>query len=122
VAPFHGSAASGANVVEALVVTPPAAASAVVTAVASPPSCRAELAWPASPTPGVTGYEVERIVAAGGAVEAGPWTVTATAHVDEPVPLRPLVDAPAWRVRAVRGGWRSAWVTAAADDELACGP
>ena len=85
-------------------------------------SCRATITWTPSAAPGVGAYEIRRRIAATGAPSGGPWTVpgTSTSYVDASVPLAVVGTAYEWQVRAVAGGWPSAWVTATVDRPLLC--
>ena len=83
-------------------------------------TCKVVLTWAASSTPGVTDYEVVRVVKATSAVSAGPWTVTGLTYTDNPVPLQLTGNQYEWRVRAVLGTWTSGWIAGTADNVLAC--
>ncbi len=112
---------SGGSSITAGSVAPPSDVVAVMTANVTPAlSCRVAISWTASPSPGVTGYEVVRVVASTGATAAGPWSVTGTAFVDDPVPLASVVNAYEWQVRAVTGGWASPWVAASTTTLVNC--
>jgi hypothetical protein len=120
-AAFTGSTVSAGNDIGALTVAPPPTAAAAMTLNVLPLlTCRVDLSWSASTTPGVTGYEVVRVTASTGVVAAGPWTVAGTAFVDDPVPLQVVSSAFEWRVTALFGSWRSAYTVAIPDNLLIC--
>ena len=120
-AAFVATTSNDDNAITALTVAPPTAVDAVMSLNVLPLlTCRVELSWVASTTPGVTGYEIVRVVAATGAVDAGPWTVAGTSTVDDPVPLQLLASSYEWRVRTILDTWRSDWQPATPDFMLAC--
>lgn len=81
-------------------------------------TCRASVSWNANPD--ATSYELRRVVASTGAVDAGPWVVGSTSFVDTPVPLQLIGGAFEWQVRAALASWRSEWVTATVVNPLLC--
>lgn len=87
-----------------------------------PPSCTATLDWVLSVTPGIDGYEIERIRVIDEVVVGGPWTVgpTVDTHVDANIPLQVLGQAYAWRIRATLGPWQSTSATTTDFDLLLC--
>jgi hypothetical protein len=120
-AAFTGSTISAGNNIDALTVaSPPTVGAAMTLNVLPLLTCRVDLSWSASTTPGITGYEVVRVTASTGLVAAGPWTVAGTNFVDDPVPLQVASSAFEWRVTALFGSWRSAHTVAIPDNLLIC--
>jgi hypothetical protein len=120
-AAFTSSTSNPASTMSTLVVTPPTNVVGAMSLNFVPVgTCRVALTWTASTTPGVSGYEVVRVRASTGVVEAGPFTVAGTSYVDNPVPLQLIGSAYEWRVRSIRSSWRSAYQPATASNLAAC--
>lgn len=119
-AAFVATTVNPGNGASTLAVAPPGSVTATLSLNVLPPSCRASLAWTASTTPGVTGYEIVRLDMPSETVVGGPWTTAGLTRVDTPVPLWLLGGSDEWRVRSVFGTWRSSWATATVSNPLLC--
>jgi hypothetical protein len=122
-ATFSGTTDNTSNSVSALVVEPPTAFDGTVSLNVLPlATCRADLTWTPSVTPGVTGYELRRVTAATGAVVDGPYSLSpaTTAYTDSPFPLQLIADAYAWEIRTVHDTWTSTWVRVSPPTLLLC--
>lgn len=120
-AAFTATTVNSGNSVGTLTVAPPTNVEAALTVNLLPLlTCRADITWTASSTPEVTGYEVVRIHVADGTVAAGPWTVTGTSHLDDPVPLQLAGSDYEWHVRSMLNAWGSTWQVAVPDNVAAC--
>lgn len=118
---FVTTTINSANSVTTLTVAPPTAASADMSLNILPlGTCKSNIHWTASVTSGITGYEVVRVRISDGGVDAGPWTTMSTSYLDNPVPLQLPGNSYEWHIRTMLSTWRSQWVTAAANNSLAC--
>ncbi len=120
-AAFTTTNSNSGNAASTLTVAPPTNGLATMTLNVVPlATCRVAVSWSASPTPDVTSYDVVRVLASNGSVIAGPWTVSGTSLIDNPVPLQVVGSEYAWRIRARLASWRSTWHPATAANQLAC--
>lgn len=85
-------------------------------------SCRVTVTWTAPAMDGIGGYEVRRVLAAGGTELDPPTFTTDLFFVDDQTPLTLLGNAFEYEVRSTLAGttWRSEWVTADTGVSLLC--
>lgn len=120
-AAFVAATGSESNDVAALTIEPPTNVDAAMTGNVLPLlTCRVDLSWDASSTPGIDGYEIVRVDAGTTVIDAGPWTTTLTSFTDTPVPLQLIGSSYDWLVRTTFGSWTSQWAVATPVNLAAC--
>ena len=119
------------NVITAASVLPPSEVATTLTLVVPPvqlppvlPYCTADITWTASASPGVTAYEIRRVLVGTDTQVGTSWIESGapppTTTTDSPVPLVIVANSFGWQVRALVDTWHSDWATATVTNSVLC--